>query len=64
MGLILERESCRDCPRLNIKEVSHWLLGYQKGYEYICTKANRNIYPNEGVKPPPDWCPIREKKDE
>ena len=64
MGLILEIESCRDCPRLHIKEVRHWLLGHHPGYEYICTKASRNIYPHEGVNPPPEWCPIRKIEQE
>lgn len=59
-SLTLKIESCRDCPRLKIKKVRHWLLGHQPGYEYRCTKAGRYIYPNEGVKPPPEWCPIRE----
>ena len=61
MGLILEIESCRDCPRFTTKEVRHFLLGHHPGYEYICTKARRNIMPGEGVKPPPKWCPIRKK---
>ncbi len=64
MGLILEIESCRDCPRLKIKEVRHWLLGHHPGYEYLCTKVSngsRNIMPSEGVKPPPKWCPLREE---
>ncbi len=61
VGISLVIHSCRDCPRLDIKEVGHWLLGHQKGYEYICTEAKKNIYPSEGVKPPPKWCPKRKE---
>ena len=57
--MILEVRSCRDCPRLMIREVRHFLLDGQTGYEYICTQAERNIYPSEGVTPPPKWCPKR-----
>ena len=59
MGLILEIESCRDCPRLEIRHVHHFLIHPSGGYKYKCTKADRLIYPSEGVKPPPEWCPIR-----
>ena len=63
MGLTLEIEieECHDCPRLKIREVRHWLLGYHPGYEYKCTKINKTISPSEGVKPPPKWCPLREE---
>lgn len=55
-GLCLKVESCRDCPRLEINKVKTFL---GSGYEYICAKAGRHIYPHEGVNPPPEWCPLR-----
>ena len=61
VGVPLIIHSCRDCPRLNITEAHHWMLGNQKGYEYMCTQASRNIYPSEGVTPPPKWCPKRKE---
>ncbi len=60
--LMLKIESCHDCPRLKVSEVRSWQLGNQPAYEYCCTKANRLITPNEGVNPPPSWCPIRQAK--
>lgn len=62
-SLILKIESCRDCPRLKIRDVHHWLLGNQLGYEYRCTKKGKIIMPKEGVKPPPQWCLLRTESD-
>lgn len=56
VGLCLKIESCRDCPRLQITKRKTFL---GTGYEYLCTKADRYIYPHEGVNPPPEWCPLR-----
>ena len=30
-----------------------------EGYRYTCRKAARVIDPDDGVKPPPQWCPMR-----
>ena len=63
-GLVLEIESCHDCPRLNKTKVSHFLMGANEyGWRYTCTKAGRDIYPSEGINPPPEWCPLRKEED-
>lgn len=54
-------ESCHWCPRFEKRQVSHWLAGNERLWEYKCDAANRLITPHDGVKPPPEWCPIREK---
>ena len=62
MPITLEINSCHDCPRLEKKKATHFLIYPQYGYEYICTQADRNIYPSEGVNPPPKWCPKRKEE--
>jgi len=57
--LLLTVESCFDCPRMVRREVRHWLLGNKTGRRYRCNKAGRYITPQDGVKPPPQWCPLR-----
>lgn len=57
--LTLIIESCYDCPRLKQTPVRNFLLGNQTAYRYDCTKAGRQISPQDGVNPPPKWCPLR-----
>lgn len=56
--LIIKIESCRDCLGLKITLASFFIAIYI----YTCTKANRDIYSNEKITPPPTWCPLREKE--
>jgi hypothetical protein len=58
-SLELRIEECHDCPRFRTREVRHWLLGNGVAYEYSCSKAGRVITPDDGVRPPPKWCPLR-----
>jgi hypothetical protein len=57
-GLTLKIKSCGDCPRFSSRHVRHWMVP-GGGWEYRCTKARRTIYPEDGVNPPPKWCPLR-----
>lgn len=59
----LDVTSCRQCPHLKIIPTRHWMIPHTM-YEYVCKKAGRNIFPEEGVKPPPRWCPMRDKDQE
>lgn len=54
-------ESCRECPFFKTRKVQHWIAYPQPLYEYKCSRANRYITPNDGVKPPPKWCPLRKE---
>lgn len=58
-ALTVEIESCSDCPHFKEVPVQHWLAGHQTLYEYQCTEARRVITPDDGVNPPPKWCPLR-----
>lgn len=64
MGFPLIIESCYNCPRLKIEPVQHWMLGNQTGYLYTCGQLDRAILPEDGVTPPPPFCPKRPKRDE
>lgn len=62
-------ESCRDCPRFRKRRTQSGLgaiaeLYEGPLYEYICDKAGRYIMPEDGVKPPPRWCPLRPRESE
>jgi len=61
-GLVLKIESCRDCPRFIRRQVKHWTFGREVMYEFKCTKANKIITRQDGIEPPPTWCPIRNQK--
>ena len=55
-------ESCYDCPRLKITPVESWLLENQTAYRYDCSQSDKQIAPEDGVKPPPIFCPKRPKE--
>ena len=58
-------KSCYDCPRFLSRRVRHFLIpDLEAAYRYTCTEANRQIGPEDGVKPPPTWCPKRKTKGE
>lgn len=62
MGITLEINSCQDCPRLEKRKQTHFLIYPAYGYHYICTQIHKTIMPSDGVNPPPKWCPKRKDK--
>ena len=61
MGLTLEIEECLDCPRLEKRKTTHFLIYPRYGWTYTCNKVGRIIMPSDGMNPPPKWCPLREE---
>lgn len=55
--------SCPECPFFATREVKPWLSPAPL-YEYSCRRATRVITPDDGIKPPPSWCPLRAAANE
>ena len=56
---VIEIMSCLVCPRFETIPTRHWLAGGKVLYRYRCKEADRDITPDDGVFPPPKWCPKR-----
>ncbi len=58
--LILKIESCMDCPWFRSRSL---LGGDWDGVheERSCRKATKYIFAQDGILPPPEWCPIRKE---
>lgn len=58
--IVVDIKSCLDCHYLKKRRVRHWLLDpSDELYEYGCESVFRIILPDDGVTPPPSWCPLR-----
>ena len=58
--LVLKVTHCLECPHFEKRHADHFLADAGANlYEFICNKAKRLIYPRDGTKPPPEWCPLR-----
>jgi hypothetical protein len=69
--IIIEITDCYKCSHFKSKPTKYFLAGNQTFggyycktlYKYYCKEAERNIMPDDGVKPPPIWCPLRKQKN-
>lgn len=59
LSVTIKIEKCPDCPYFKSRQVDHWLTYPQKAYEYTCKKADKFITHEDGINPPPIWCPLR-----
>jgi len=61
--------SCRQCPFFKAGS-SYSLDGWDRGYDWKCTSANRNIaefverQSEEDSIEIPEWCPVKNEKAE
>lgn len=61
--ITIDVKSCEDCPHFKATKADHWMAPANNNlYSYRCKKAGRDIYPSDGIKPPPSWCPLRKEK--
>lgn len=57
--IVVEIKDCRKCGAFSKREFHHFLLEPDFGWIFTCNDLHRDITPEDGVNPPPVWCPLR-----
>lgn len=55
----LRIKSCRECPKFRIIDEQSDFAGLAARREFRCMEARHPITTEDGLRPPPAWCPLR-----